>query len=164
MRTAFLAFLIGFTFSFEAVADGHSNGKIELEGMGTWNLNILNAGKGNLSVTYDGLMGLKAVKGTKFGDNSTFRCVGGLLSFGGEIRDETGFCKIALNDGDTAFISYEGIGKMGVGGTGAWRFIGGTGKYETIAGKGTLKRQNLKAAKSGVAQTINSLSGTFSLK
>ena len=164
MKTAFLALLVGFIVSFDAVAGGHSNGKVELEGMGVWNLNILNAGKGNLSVKYDGLMGLKAVKGTTFGDNSTFRCVGGLLSFGGEIRDETGFCKIALADGDTAFISYEGVGKLGVGGTGTWRFLGGTGKYENISGKGTLKRHNLKSAKTGVAQTMNSLSGNFFLK
>ena len=132
--------------------------------MGVWKLNVLSAGKGNLSVTYDGLMGLNAVKGTKFGNKATFRCVGGLLAFGGEFKDENGFCKIALADGDTAFIKYDGSGKIGVGGTGTWRFIGGTGKYEKITGEGTLRRQNLKAAKSGVAQTTNSLSGTFSLR
>ena len=164
MKIALLAFLLIVTTSFKGVADDQKKGKVELEGMGVWSLNVLNAGNGNLSVTYDGLMGLKAVKGTKFGDEATFRCVGGLLAFGGKISDENGFCKIALADGDSAFIRYDGIGKIGVGGTGAWRFIGGTGKYEKISGKGTLKRQNLKAAKSGVAQTINSLSGTFSLQ
>ena len=164
MKSALLAFLIVVTASFKGVADGHTKGKVELEGMGVWDLNVLSAGKGNLSVTYDGLMGLNAVKGTKFGDKATFRCVGGLLAFSGEFKDENGFCKIALADGDSAFIRYDGIGKIGVGGTGTWRFIGGTGKYEKIAGEGTLKRQNLKPAKSGVAQTINSLSGTFSLQ
>ena len=83
--------ILGFLFvNFGAYADGHS-GKIHLEGFGAWSLNVMNAGNGNLSITYDGLYSGVAMDGTKFGNNSSVQCVGGLTTSKGKFNDETAF-------------------------------------------------------------------------
>ena len=39
-------------------ADGHTSGKFNVSGMGAWEINAMNAGKGDMAVTYDGIAGL----------------------------------------------------------------------------------------------------------
>ena len=59
--------MISFVFiNFSVYADEHS-GKIHLEGFGAWSLNVMDAGNGNLSITYDGLFSGVAMSGTEFG-------------------------------------------------------------------------------------------------
>ena len=43
------------TLSF---ADGHTSGKFNASGMGAWEVNAMNAGKGDMAITYDGIAGL----------------------------------------------------------------------------------------------------------
>ena len=90
--------------NFSTYADGHS-GKIHLEGFGAWSLNVMNAGNGNLSITYDGLFSGVAMNGTQFGNNSSVQCVGGLTTSKGKFNDETGICKFLFADGDTALLA-----------------------------------------------------------
>ena len=39
-------------------ADGHTSGKFNASGMGAWEVNAMNAGKGDMAITYDGIAGL----------------------------------------------------------------------------------------------------------
>ena len=45
----------------------------------------MNAGNGNLSITYDGLFSGVAMNGTQFGNNSSVQCVGGLTTSKGKL-------------------------------------------------------------------------------
>ena len=45
-------------FSSLSFADGHTSGKFNASGMGAWEVNVMNAGKGDMAVTYDGIAGL----------------------------------------------------------------------------------------------------------
>ena len=45
-------------FSSLSFADGHTSGKFNASGMGAWKVNVMNAGKGDMVVTYDGIAGL----------------------------------------------------------------------------------------------------------
>ena len=115
--------ILGFLFvNFGAYADGHS-GKIHLEGFGAWSLNVMNAGNGNLSITYDGLYSGVAMDGTKFGNNSSVQCVGGLTTSKGKFNDETGICKFLFANGDTAFTKYTGSGEVGKNGSATFEFL-----------------------------------------
>ena len=115
--------LFSFLFvNFSTYADGHS-GKIHLEGFGAWSVNVINAGNGNLSVTYDGLFSGVAMNGTKFGNNSSVQCVGGLTTSKGKFNDETGICKYLFSNGDTAFTKYTGSGEVGKSGYMTWKQI-----------------------------------------
>ena len=147
--------LFSFLFvNFSTYADGHS-GKIHLEGFGAWSVNVINAGNGNLSVTYDGLFSGVAMNGTKFGNNSSVQCVGGLTTSKGRYDDETGICKYLFSNGDTAFTKYKG--------SGTFEFIGGTGKYKSISGSGTVTRITIQAAKKGFSQSKNIFKGNYKL-
>ncbi len=148
--------------NFTIYADGHSE-KIHLEGFGAWSLNIMNAGNGNLSVTYDGLYSGVAMNGTKFGNNSSVQCLGGLTASKGKFNDESGMCKFLFANGDTAFINYKGSGEIGKSGTGTFEFIGGTGKYKSISGTGTVTRVQIQAAKKGFTQSKNIFKGSYKL-
>ena len=155
--------ILGFFFvNLSTYADGHS-GKIHLEGFGAWSLNIMNAGNGNLSVTYDGLYSGVAMNGTKFGNNSSVQCVGGLTASKGKFNDESGICKFLFANGDTAFTKYKGSGAIGKSGSGTFEFIGGTGKYKSISGSGTVTRIQIQAAKKGFTQSKNTFKGSFKL-
>ena len=145
-----------------AYSDGHS-GKIHLEGFGAWSLNVMNAGNGNLSITYDGLYSGVAMDWTKFGNNSSVQCVGGLTTSKGKFNDETGICKFLFANGDTAFTKYIGSGEVGKKGSGTFEFIGGTGKYKSITGKGTVTRVQIQAAKKGYTQSKNIFKGSYKL-
>jgi hypothetical protein len=156
--------ILSFLFvNFSTYADGHS-GKIHLEGFGAWSLNVMNAGNGNLSITYDGLYSGVAMKGTQFGNNSSVQCVGGLTTSKGKFNDETGICKFLFADGDTAFTKYTGSGEVGKNGLSTFEFIGGTGKYKSISGTGTVTRIQIQAAKKGYTQSKNIFKGNYKLK
>ena len=155
--------LFSFLFvNFNTYADGHS-GKIHLEGFGAWSVNVINAGNGNLSVTYDGLFSGVAMNGTKFGNNSSVQCVRGLTTSKGKYDDETGICKYLFSNGDTAFTKYIGSGEVGKSGSGTFEFIGGTGKYKSISGSGTVTRITIQAAKKGFSQSKNIFKGSYKL-
>ena len=158
-----ILFILSFLFiNFSTYADGHS-GKIHLEGFGAWSLNIMNAGNGNLSVTYDGLYSGVAMNGTEFGNNSSVQCLGGLTASKGKFNDESGICKFLFANGDTAFTKYKGSGEIGKSGSGTFEFIGGTGKYKTISGTGTVTRVQIQAAKKGFTQSKNIFKGSYKL-
>ena len=158
-----ILFILSFLFvNFNTYADGHS-GKIDLEGFGAWSLNVMNAGNGNLSITYDGLFSGIAMNGTKFGNNSSVQCVGGLTTSKGKFNDETGICKFLFANGDTAFTKYIGSGEAGKSGSGTFEFIGGTGKYKSISGSGTVTRVQIQAAKKGFTQSRNVFKGSYKL-
>ena len=155
--------LFNFLFvNFSTYADGHSS-KIHLEGFGAWSVNVMNAGNGNLSVTYDGLFSGVAINGTKFGNNSSVQCVGGLTTSKGRYDDETGICKYLFSNGDTAFTKYTGSGEVGKSGSATFEFIGGTGKYKSISGSGTVTRITIQAAKKGFSQSKNIFKGSYKL-
>ena len=162
LRKMFIALLMT-VFSSTTFADDASSGKFALEGFFAGTANFLDAGNGNLTVTYDGVMGVKAIDGTTFGDRSTWHCVGALTALGGKFDNEHGICKWQFADGDTAFSTYVGSGALGQEVSGTWHFIGGTGKYEKISGGGVFVRQSVQGAKDGVAQAYNRSTGTYSL-
>ena len=158
-----ILFILSFLFiNLSTYADGHS-GKIHLEGFGAWSLNIMNAGNGNLSVTYDGLYSGVAMNGTEFGNNSSVQCLGGLTASKGKFNDESGICKFLFANGDTAFTKYKGSGEIGKNGSGTFEFIGGTGKYKFITGTGTVTRVQIQAAKKGYTQSKNIFKGSYKL-
>ena len=138
-------------------------GKFNASGAGSWAMNIMNAGNGNLSVTYDGLYSGVAMNGTKFGNNSSVQCVGGLTASKGKFNDESGICKFLFANGDTAFTKYKGSRAIGKSGSGTFEFIGGTGKYKSISGSGTVTRIQIQAAKKGFTQSKNTFKGSFKL-
>ena len=140
-----------------------NSGKFNASGMGSWEMNIMNAGNGNLSVTYDGLYSGVAMNGTKFGNNSSVQCLGGLTASKGKFNDESGICKFLFANGDTAFTKYRGSGEIGKNGSGTFEFIGGTGKYKSISGTGTVTRVQIQAAKKGFTQSKNIFKGSYKL-
>ena len=127
---AILSFLFVNSSSY---ADGHS-GKIHLEGFGAWSVNVMNIVNGNLSITYNGLFSGIAMNGTKFGNNSSVQCVGGLTTSKGKFNVGTVICKFLCANGDTAFTKYIGSGEVGKNGSANFEFIGGTGKYKSVSG------------------------------
>ena len=97
-----LVFTLMSSLSF---ADGHS-GKIDLKGFFVGDAKVIVDDKGNpMTFAYDGLVGMMAVGGTTFGDNSSHYCVGA-----GSIPGkgfEMGHCIIKFINGDTAITYYE---------------------------------------------------------
>ena len=137
-----------------------TSGKFDASGMGSWEMNIMNAGNGNMAITYDGNAGLSDKNPESIFDKSTMNCVGGLTLVSGKFDDETGMCTFYLADGEKVFINYKGKGTGGQGGSGTFLIVGGTGKYEKISGTGFSSRQNLKG-KSGFAHSMNQMSGEY---
>ena len=142
-------------------ADGHGSGNFELEGFGSWDINAINAGEGDLAITYDGIASMRDKKNDPVFNNVSVHCVGGLTTEAGKFEDETGMCRFDLFDGESVFIKYDGIGTTGVDGSGTFTFIRGTGKYENIKGSGTSSRTNLKTKKKGFASTFNLFKGKY---
>ncbi len=137
-----------------------NSGKFNASGMGSWEVNVMNAGNGNMAITYDGNAGLTDKEPDSIFDKSTMNCVGGLTLVAGKFDDETGMCTFYLIDGEKVFINYKGKGTGGVGGSGDFVIVGGTGKYENIKGNGFSSRQNLKG-KAGMAHSMNQMSGEY---
>ena len=135
-------------------------GKFNASGMGSWEVNVMNAGNGNMSITYDGNAGLSDKEDGSIFDKSTMHCIGGLTLVAGKFDDETGMCTFYLMDGEKVYINYKGKGTGGQGGSGTFVIVGGTGKYEKISGSGFSSRQNLKG-KSGFAHSMNQMSGEY---
>ena len=136
------------------------SGKFNASGMGSWEVNVMNAGNGNMSITYDGNAGLMDKEAGSIFDKSTMHCIGGLTLVSGKFDDETGMCTFYLMDGEKVYINYKGKGTGGQGGTGTFIIIGGTGKYENISGNGFSSRQNIRG-KSGMAHSMNQMSGEY---
>ncbi len=135
-------------------------GKFNAAGAGSWSLNTMDAGNGNMSITYDGNAGLMdKVSGSIF-DKSTMHCIGGLTLVAGKFDDETGMCTFYLMDGEKVYMNYKGKGTGGQGGSGTFVIIGGTGKYENISGSGFSSRQNIRG-KAGMAHSMNQMSGEY---
>ena len=91
-------------------ADGHTSGKFNASGMGAWKVNVMNAGKGDMSVTYDGIAGLADENPDSIFHKSTMHCIGGLTLQAGKFKDETGMCRFDLFDGESVYMKYEGEG------------------------------------------------------
>ena len=134
-------------------------GKFNASGAGSWAVNVMDGGNGNMSITYDGNAGLSDKEGSIF-DKSTMHCIGGLTLVAGKFDDETGMCTFYLMDGEKVFINYKGKGTGGQGGTGTFVIVGGTGKYENISGSGNSSRQNIRG-KAGMAHSMNQMSGEY---
>ena len=149
-----LVFIIFSTCAFA------NSGKFNASGMGSWEMNVMNAGNGNMAITYDGHAGLTDKDPDSIFNKSTMNCVGGLTLVSGKFEDETGMCTFYLIDGEKIFINYKGKGTGGQGGSGTFIIVGGTGKYEKISGTGFSSRQNLKG-KSGFAFSMNQMSGEY---
>ena len=66
------------------------------KGFGSWSVNVMNAGNGNLSITYDGLFSGMALNGTTFANNTSIQCLGGLTTSKGKFTDESGFSSYSL--------------------------------------------------------------------
>ena len=150
------------TFILTLIATGSyaNSGKFNASGMGSWEVNVMNAGNGNMAITYDGNAGLTDENPDSIFNKSTMNCVGGLTLVGGKFEDETGMCTFYLADGEKVFINYKGKGTGGQGGSGTFIIVGGTGKYEKISGTGFSSRQNLKG-KEGFAHSMNQMSGEY---
>ncbi len=108
-------------------------GKFNASGMGSWEVNVMDAGNGNMSITYDGNAGLSDKEDGSIFNKSTMHCIGGLTLTAGKFDDETGMCTFYLSDGE---------------------------KVENISGTGFSSRQNLKG-KSGMAHSMNQMSGEY---
>ena len=142
-------------------------GKFNASGAGSWAVNVMDGGNGNMSITYDGNAGLMDKEPGSIFDKSTMHCIGGLTLVSGKFDDETGMCTFYLMDGENylmdgekVFINYKGRGTGGQGGTGTFVIVGGTGKYENISGSGNSSRQNIRG-KAGMAHSMNQMSGEY---
>ena len=155
---AAIRFSLMSTVSF---ADGLTSGKFNASGMGAWEVNAMDAGQGDMAITYDGIAGLSDETPDSIFHKSTMHCIGGLTLQAGKFADETGMCRFDLFDGESVFIKYTGKGTTGVDGSGAFVFVRGTGKYENIKGSGTSSRTNLKTKKKGFASTLNIFKGEY---
>ena len=127
-------------------ADGHTSGKFNASGMGAWEINAMNAGKGDMAITYDGIAGLTDETPGSIFHKSTMHCIGGLTLQAGKFIDETGMCRFDLIDGESVYMKYEGKG---------------TGKYENITGTGFSSRQNLMTKAPGFSTSMNQMSGEY---
>ena len=155
MRKTILTLIISLLTTYSLA----ETGKFNASGAGSWAVNVMDGGNGNMSITYDGNAGLSDKEGSIF-DKSTMHCIGGLTLVAGKFDDETGMCTFYLMDGEKVYMNYKGKGTGGQGGTGTFVIIGGTGKYENISGSGNSSRQNIRG-KSGMAHSMNQMSGEY---
>ena len=72
----FLITLIFLTISSVSFAE---QGQIKQNGFFAGTSKVLGDDKGNFTIIYDGVLGLKALEGTTFGDKSSMRCVGSIV-------------------------------------------------------------------------------------
>jgi len=154
-----IATIILSIMSTVSLADDHS-GKIDLEGFFQADAKFLFDDKGIGTYVYDGMGGLKAMRGSSFGDSSSGYCVGAGSIPGKGV--ELGHCKIMFLDGDTAMIFYEiPLGKPM---DGTFTCISGTGKYEGIECSGSSGYQGIKSAQENKIHASNYYKGTYTLK
>ena len=102
--------LLTLIFSFLTTYSLADSGKFNASGAGSWATNVMNAGNGNMSITYDGNAGLADKEPGSIFDKSTMHCIGGLTLVAGKFNDETGMCTFYLMDGEKIFINYKGKG------------------------------------------------------
>jgi len=125
-----LFIIIFLTISNYSLAE---TGKFNAAGAGSWSLNAMDAGNGNMSITYDGNAGLMDKEPGSIFDKSTMHCIGGLTLVAGKFDDE---------------------------GTGTFIMDGRKRKHENIKGKGNSSRQNIRG-KAGMAHSMNQMSGEY---
>ena len=84
----FLITLIFLTISSVSFAE---QGQIKQNGFFAGTSKVLGDDKGNFTIIYDGVLGLKALEGTTFGDKSSMRCVGSIVGFAGQaiVKNQT---------------------------------------------------------------------------
>ena len=151
----FLITLIFLSISSVSFAE---QGQIKQNGFFTGTSKVMGDDKGNFTIIYDGMLGLKALGGTTFGDKSSMRCVGSIVGFEGQ-GYESGTCVNKFEDGGTATSQYKGVmGKML-----KWKFVSGTGKYKNITGGGTASYKSINSAQEGIVQSFNEFAGTYNL-
>ncbi len=80
-------------------------GKFNASGMGSWEVNVMDAGNGNMSITYDGNAGLSDKEDGSIFNKSTMHCIGGLTLTAGKFDDETGMCTFYLSDGEILLLA-----------------------------------------------------------
>ena len=78
-KTIIITFFTLFTSNLLA-----ETGKFNASGMGSWEVNVMNAGNGNMSITYDGNAGLSDKEDGSIFDKSTMHCIGGLTLTAGK--------------------------------------------------------------------------------
>jgi hypothetical protein len=83
--------------------------------------------------------------------NASFRCIGALYAVKGEYN-YSGFCVCTRPDGDQAFFTNKGTGKLGVGGKGSTTIVGGTGKLSGIQGNAEYMEISVRPAAEGSFQ------------
>tara|TARA_B000000565_G_scaffold244313_1_gene211251 strand:- start:109 stop:687 length:579 start_codon:yes stop_codon:yes gene_type:complete len=151
----FLITLIFLTISSVSFAE---QGQIKQNGFFAGTSKVLGDDKGNFTIIYDGVLGLKALEGTTFGDKSSMRCVGSIVGFAGQ-GYESGTCVNKFEDGGTATSQYKGVfGKML-----RWKYVSGTGKYKNISGGGTATIKSMNSAQDGVVHSYNEITGNYNL-
>ena len=147
--------LIFLTISSVSFAE---QGQIKQNGFFAGTSKVLGDDKGNFTIIYDGVLGLKALEGTTFGDKSSMRCVGSIVGFAGQ-GYESGTCVNKFEDGGTATSQYKGVfGKML-----RWKYVSGTGKYKNISGGGTATIKSMNSAQDGVVHSYNEITGNYNL-
>ena len=133
-------------------------GQIKQNGFFAGTSKVLGDDKGNFTIIYDGMLGLKALDGTTFGDKSSMRCVGSIVVFAGK-GYESGTCVNKFEDGGTATSQYKGVfGKML-----RWKYVSGTGKYKNISGGGTATIKGMNSAQEGIVHSYNEITGNYNL-
>ena len=73
MKKTILAVIFSLLTTFSLA----ETGKFNASGAGSWAVNVMDGGNGNMSITYDGNAGLSDKEGSIF-DKSTMHCIGGL--------------------------------------------------------------------------------------
>ena len=124
--------------SVVSFADGHS-GKIDLEGFFQADAKFIFDDKGIGTYVYDGMGGLRAMRGSSFGDSSSGYCVGAGSIPGKGV--EMGHCTMKFIDGDTAMIYIEIPLDNTMGGK--FECLSGTGRYEGITCSGEMGYQQI---------------------
>ena len=142
-----------------SLADGHS-GKIDLEGFFQADAKFIFDDKGIGTYVYDGMGGLRAMRGSSFGDSSSGYCVGAGSIPGKGV--EMGHCTMKFIDGDTAMIYIEIPLDNTMGGK--FECLSGTGRYEGITCSGDMGYQQIKSAVESKIHSTNYYKGTYTLK
>ena len=69
----FILTIVFTLIAFNSFAE--TSGKFNTSGMGSWEVNVMSAGKGNMSITYDGSAGLTDSNPESIFNKSTMHCI-----------------------------------------------------------------------------------------
>jgi len=117
---------------------------------------ILAMEKERVQINYESFGIMVSDTGQGLFHNSVQQVLGGMHIANGTIKD-AGFIVITLTNGDKAFMTYEGSGKMERPPIvkGAFTFVGGTGKVSGIQGGGEFTRYSLPPPAEGKSATFS---------